>query len=385
MDKRVLIVNPLGFYDAIPSIVSVISYFEDKNDKIDMVTIKSTNSTNQYFNEYSLFSHNVNSVSYNLGKLIFPLFVNFIAYKKKYDAIIAVDNWGLLFSFTLLKKDKKILYLVLHIFSLTETLNKRRYIYYFLKRIEGYLIHKISAILIQDLHRKELFETENNIKKTIKFFILPNSHRGIPNRTKGNYYQALFNLQPTTRTILMAGSIEKWSFPEFLIECTLNQNPKIYKSIIQSRTSFDRNNSYIHNLKESSNEEVLFGLNPVPIDELDNAVSSADIGCAFYQSSTEINHSVLGAASGKMLTYLKNGLPIIMFSSPGVTELINHYNCGKVLLNMDTNEFNKSVKEIFDNYEQYSQNAFKCYEENFDFDSAFLSIYSFISNKDHFN
>ena len=379
--KKVLIINPSGFYEAIPCIVSAISYLKEQKYIIDVVSISGIKNNDDWLNDFFIFSSKKNPIFSIIGKLLFPFYLNYKVFHRKYDAVIAVDNWGLLYSFLIPKKTKKTIYLVLHIFSVREILRKRNYIYYILKIIEIKLVRKTKAVIIQDVYRQKLFMTENNLKaRDVQFYILPNSHRGKINSTKGEYYNELFHINRSEKIVLLAGSIETWAFPEFLIDCTKNQDNRIYKSVIQSRTQIHKDDTYVINLKKNANDDVYFALNPVAIDKLDSAISSAHIGCAFYQSSTEVNHSILGAASGKMLAYLKNGLPIIMFHSPGVTELIEKYQCGKLLSSMNPLEFNTCVQEILDNYELYSTNAYLCFKENFDFDNSFKNIMNFISD-----
>ena len=381
--KKVLILNPLGFYDATPCIVSIISYLKESGYEIDMISIKDTGVLDLNVNFLHLFSSNSKKISIKLGKIIFPFFLILRCFGKSYNSIIVIDNWGLIYSLLCRTKKTKLIYLVLHIFSLSSAVARKNILAFVTKMIETAAISSVDAILIQDEQRKKSFISQNKSSQSKNFFILPNTHRGSVNFKKSTFYQDLFKVSNETKFVIMAGTIEKWSFPEFLIDATNEQSkPSIYKSIIQSRQSRSEQDNYIGTLTEMSKEDVFFCLNPIDIKDLDVAISSSHIGCAFYQAETDYNHSVLGFASGKMLSYLKNGIPIIMFNSSGVSELVNKYKCGKILNTTSSKALNTAINEILGNYLEYSRNALKCYSENFDFDSHMRPIRQFIETTD---
>ncbi|MEZ4904859.1 MAG: hypothetical protein R2822_25465 [Spirosomataceae bacterium] len=240
---------------------------------------------------------------------------------------------------------------------------------------------KIKYVVIQDQYRRQSFIEENKIDTlSTTFFIVPNTYRGHTIKRKTNFYQQQLNLPFDAKIVLLAGAIESWSYPVFVTQCAASQqtSPR-YHLILQSREKIIEATPIIQELRSLEGTNIHLSLTPLPFDQLDEACSSAHIGCALYTNSHFQNQTFVGGASGKMLTYLKNGLPVLMMDAPGITEIIEEYQCGKVLKTMNIDKFNTCVKEILANYDFFSANAYRCYEERYDFDRAFEAIQSFLS------
>ena len=108
-------------------------------------------------------------------------------------------------------------------------------------------------------------------------------------------------------------------------------------------------------------DNVLFSMKPVPNDELDELVASAKIGIALY-SVTELGYRAeyMGVAAGKIGNYLKCGIPVIVNRLPSLS-YIEDFKCGLLVDNI--NDIDNACNKILDNYEEFREGAYRCYND----------------------
>jgi len=117
--------------------------------------------------------------------------------------------------------------------------------------------------------------------------------------------------------------------------------------------------------REIQGTKVILNSSPVPFSELDDLIRSADIGIAIYNIDLlGFRGDLVGLASGKVSRYLKNGLPIIVQCLSSFVPFVEQYECG-VCVN-DLSEINGAISRIMSNYQFYSENALRCYDELWD-------------------
>jgi hypothetical protein len=108
----------------------------------------------------------------------------------------------------------------------------------------------------------------------------------------------------------------------------------------------------------------------LPAALLDHAVSSAHVGLALYDDVL-VNDQLMGTASGKLLLYLKNGLPVIANAHRSL-EWIEREGCG--LLVNDLSEIEAAAAAIRRDYGRYVERATRFYDERLDFDKTFAPV-----------
>ena len=383
MKDKVILFHPGAYLTNAPSVVGTITYLIDQNfevvifsdnNKIDLPDLKVTRVS--ILNEYTFLRS-------RLLSSLTPLFYAFHAKRiiKHYQPKFAIyiDFKGLyLGALTGTKHVDKKLYISLHIVYLKELLAKRRWKWVFMKLMEPTLIKRMNAIVSQDNFRLEELKKENNIKDDkIQYFLLPNTYRGVAQKTESTYFKQKFSI--SSPIILMAGAIADWSYPDFLAKAANHSTNLIpYNLVLQSNRPISLESKILKRIREDGTRNVYFSPTPIPFENLQICFSSAHIGVAIYTNEFEENQNFVGAASGKMMAYLRSGLPIIMMKSPGVTEIIDKYKCGILLDKLDVEEFNTAVRTIWSEYEKYSSSAITCFNEIYGFDNNFDSIFTFL-------
>jgi glycosyltransferase involved in cell wall biosynthesis len=107
----------------------------------------------------------------------------------------------------------------------------------------------------------------------------------------------------------------------------------------------------------------------VPYETLDDLIASADIGLAFYRP---IDLNYLNMASGKLLHYLKCGLPVIATDFPNLRQILEENHCGICV--PDENGIVEAARQILGNHDFWSANAARCFQEKFEFERSFDAV-----------
>jgi glycosyltransferase involved in cell wall biosynthesis len=125
---------------------------------------------------------------------------------------------------------------------------------------------------------------------------------------------------------------------------------------------------------------VLLSLNPVPYDQIDHVVLSSKIGIVIYGNHEEWGTSWISLAkgSGKIAHYLKCGKPVLCINLPGLNEIITKYQCGILFDNLE--DIQSGIYKILGNYSFYSQNAYKCYREEYEFSNYFKQFTMYVDS-----
>jgi glycosyltransferase involved in cell wall biosynthesis len=217
-------------------------------------------------------------------------------------------------------------------------------------------------IIVHDKWHSDFLE-EHLFIPSKRTLLLPNATATVFSGEKGHYFQELLNLNSHVKVILHSGGLGKWFSCKEVAESTHNWPDN---TLLVFHTSHNVvNDQYYREMMQGNYKgRVAFSTRPVSSDKLDSLVSSAYIGLAIY--STKIlgyRAELLGLAAGKVGNYLKCGVPVIA-SKLSSFEYISEYNCGILVKNEA--EIANAIRSISENYNGYSKNAIRCYNEKWE-------------------
>lgn len=192
-----------------------------------------------------------------------------------------------------------------------------------------------------------------------KFLFLPNASYTPMCYEKDNYLYRELNIPMNKKIILHSGGLGKWFLCKELARST-DSWPENFVLVFHT-SHMVNTSSYYKDMINNISEKVRFSIQPVSNEVLDKLVASAYIGIALY-SVPELGYRALymGLAAGKIGNYLKCGIPVIASDLPSL-DYIKNYKCG--VLVTDVSQVGKAILIIQENYELYSKNARKCYQE----------------------
>jgi glycosyltransferase involved in cell wall biosynthesis len=200
---------------------------------------------------------------------------------------------------------------------------------------------------------------------------LPVSSLGKCIRTKSNEIQNIFHLKQEDVIILYYGQMAKGRKSDEIIKIA-KTFPINWKLVLHG---IDNMHSDMVIREQGVSEQVILSTTLMPYTDLLNFVASATIGLVLYDNSN-FNNMLTAFASEKLGVFLMCGIPVVALKNPGY-EIIERYQCGKLIRSI--NEMPRAVQEILNHYEQYQNNAYCCFEEEFDYSKNFVTLKQYLS------
>ena len=149
-----------------------------------------------------------------------------------------------------------------------------------------------------------------------------------------------------------------------------------YKLVLHEREFRSIDDPFIQKVIRLSEGKVHLSLQPVSFDRLDEIFTSAQIGIIAYDKRYGAGRENAHKASGKLGHFLKCGIPVVALNLPGYAEMFDQYKCGIVF--DDFNEIEHCIDSILDNYDSFSQEAIRCFNEEFEFKKYFTPFLNLI-------
>jgi glycosyltransferase involved in cell wall biosynthesis len=295
-------------------------------------------------------------------------------YRKEYVCLIGVEKMGLIWSGIISEKLKiPNLYYSLELYiedhCYLQQSNKNKLI----KKIEEIYHKKCHATIIQDQRRAEVLYTSNDVcYYRVKPIYLPVSNIGGCIRKKTNYCYDKWKLNPEDVIILYSGSISRSRWIDRVI-MTSKRFPHQWKLLLhgvdwmETQTIIDQT---------GVSDRVILSTNLLPPSKMIELISSVTIGVVIY-GNTNQNDILTGFSSEKLSLYLQCGIPIVAFNYPSY-EHIKSYQCGVLIDSID--ELPQAIKKILDNYIHYQKNAYKCFEEMYDYSKLSMNVLKYINS-----
>lgn len=302
------------------------------------------------------------------SRLGFARFVLRLASKNRYEMVIGVDaNGQIVSSLAAMLYGLRTAHLSLEVHGARTG-----------QGISGALTHRILSwahrrtafTLVQDHHRARLLE-ESIGQPLSDVVTLPNAPSGPPFRDRSDRLRKMLNLPAhRPRIALHIGMIGDAVLSRQLAAAS-REWPDGWILIFHERQAREDDDPYLHMVRDAGGSKVRFSTRPVRYDELDALVASADVGIALYDPRAGLTYSAPGS-SGKIAQYLKCGLPVVCSDLPGLREPVGEFDCGVVVGAPE--EIGQALSRIEVELDRYRANAFRCYEEWYEFNRHFEQV-----------
>ena len=284
-----------------------------------------------------------------------------------YDLILGVDSAGLIAGYEYATRyHVPLVYLSFEIFFRDE-LSRRAEIEE--KERECTASQFADLVIIQDQWRARLLATENRLSLD-RFEYLPVSPGGSQRAGKSDYLRRRFNLSERRILVLHSGSFVEWTCADELLE-NVAAWPEEFVLVIHTKYRPGRTDRYIQAVRQTKPSNVVLSTDPLPPEEYEQLVASADIGLVLYKAvppsrSTQKNIQTIGLSSGKFASYMKCGLPVISVGQQTYAELLEDYAFGE---NIDSlSEMPAALTRVQSDYAHHRAEAQRLFSEQLDFD-----------------
>jgi hypothetical protein len=284
--------------------------------------------------------------------------------RSRYDLIIGIDRQGLIEAsyWQRFTKTPYVFWSFEIMFS-SETSLK-------FKELEVEASKNVSLWFVQDKLRRDKLITENNLDPH-KCRIVPLASAGGAEPPKARLRDNL-NIPQNKMVAIMIGSLDDWTMAGDII-ATVPYWPTDWCLIIHHRygKTWEFIDQLNPRLKRLVNKQIYISDHSVDfVDKMGVVLSGCSLGLAFYRPSycdpyTGKNLEFLGMASGKIATFWRYGIPILVNNIGSYTELTEEENAGLVL----RGELGLMPKLLANtNFLKMTMNAKRVYEKYLDFD-----------------
>lgn len=256
-----------------------------------------------------------------------------------------------------------------------------------LKREEVRANQAAELTLIQDSWRAEALCAENGLDPA-RLVYLPNAPRGAARRQKSDYLHRRLGIDPARKIILCAGQLGAWTMSLELVQAAASW-PEDYLLVMQTYLPRERywNQPYLQQVLAAADPaHVVFSFDPVPAADYRAMLDSAEVGLAFYHPQTSADSTqgrnvyLMGLSSGKFAGFLYSGLPVVVNTSVlGPKEVVAEWQCGLSVTHPE--QIAGALAAIFQNYEFYTANAVRCFNQELELGRHFAPILAWFEKK----
>jgi len=338
--KRILIVPGGSTINDNPNLSAIIQILGENNYIIDILLPENKNQIqisvhkNSRFIFYPrlLYYFKILGIKYLKSSLfIKAIYSYFLQFKQRYNLIIGIDPYGIIFANELAAINKIPLgFISYEIFFKHEVSS-------WLKKLEIEACKNVSFAISQDHLRKELLSEENCINQD-KIFNIPVAGRGTRFEANDFYLHDKYNITRDKKIAIYAGSIEKWTMADELLS-SLKKWPNNWVLFFHHRYSDSQklNKFIVGKLPDNLiiSEEIISS-----IDGMNKIIKSGEVGIALYKPTYSNpflgkNIEFMGLSSGKLNTYLQHGLPVIVNKIGIMSDYVKNNNLGQVINNVE--------------------------------------------------
>jgi glycosyltransferase involved in cell wall biosynthesis len=226
--------------------------------------------------------------------------------------------------------------------------------------------HRRAAFTIAlDEVRAQALLVDNHVPGA-ETVIVPTSPLGLTRTPDRDYLRRRFGLDPGRLILLQIGGISDVARSLELAQAARVWPPN-WTLVLHG---FGADPDYLTRLRTlADGRRVVLSTDMVPYAELDDLVASADLGLAMYRP-LDLNH--VHMASGKLLHYLKCGVPVIATAFPSLQRILHDHGCGVCVA--DEAGIVPAATRILADRGSWAANAAHCFRELFDFKVHFARV-----------
>ena len=325
--RKVLVIHPEGNTFNNPSLKCIIDLLVDNNVQVDIRYALSDAPMPAHEGvgllPYATTVRRIKSILYNrthwrLPRLILAWIEKQFIYPQ-YDLVIGIDRQGLIEAYLYHKQTQcPYVFISFEIMYSEETSDR-------FKQMEIEASQFIRGWLVQDTDRGEALAQENQINNDHRF-LLPLASAGSAAPTTTRLRDDL-GIPKDKQVAIVIGSITPWSMTSEILH-SVSDWPENWVLIVHDRYGKTReiladlsaNSSSSSNSRYESligNKIYISDAAAENVDEMSHILTGIDAGLAFYRPDyanpyTGKNLAILGMAAGKISTYLRHGIPVIM-------------------------------------------------------------------------
>jgi len=290
------------------------------------------------------------------------VFIEKLVYYNTYDLIIGVDRQGLIEA-SVLNKIMRIPYVFISFEIMFESETSSRY-----KSLERTASKDVAIWIVQDEQRAEQLQNENSLQISNRL-LLPLASAGF-GMVKADRLRDRLGIPPDRKVAISIGSVAVWSMTTRIVKCVAAW-PEEWVLVVHERYGRTREllSRELASFADLLDRKIFISDDATEsVDDMGGILAGVAVGLAFYEPDykeayTGKNLKYLGLASGKISTYLRYGVPVIINDVGLYADETRQFRFGCVVVRPE------EIKDFFNEIGnmEYQQNARDYFASKLDF------------------
>lgn len=237
------------------------------------------------------------------------------------------------------------------------------------------LLVNIRGLIIQSREREALFREGFHLGPKISTLLIPVTCQGKLNRSKSDFIRRKYGVAAETKIAIHLGGIYGcYSCIELARAFSTIPGWILFFQGLANREYLKRMRSVLES--EAIKNTIISNDFYDQLVDLEPILMSSNIGIAWYNNISP-NFTTIGRSSGKISSYLKFGLPVIVNRYPSTEETIDGRRCGVCV--DDFSQIGPAIRLIEQDYEQFASRCYDTYDDIFNFENYQQALLHFIS------
>ncbi len=245
------------------------------------------------------------------------------------------------------------------------------------------MFNKMKVILVQNDNRLEILKQAydaENIKENAQVIYIPNN--SIPEKSEKKLVGVVeqFRDLPEGKTICTSiGMVEDSTYSLEIAKAFSQIDNAVL--IYHNRSKIHTGKPYIREIINNNRNNLYLSKCVYDFKDIEYAYKGVQIGIACYKAVDE-NYKLVGNASGKLCFYSMYKIPVLVNRMPGLADLVEKYNCGVVIDDVNnTQEWKSAIDKINADYEGYSARAYELFKQELDFNEKIKPFEEFLEKQ----
>jgi glycosyltransferase involved in cell wall biosynthesis len=198
-------------------------------------------------------------------------------------------------------------------------------------------------------------------------YVPPSLRGSYKPESRPDYLARKFNLGPGQTIVLSAGGIADYYLVEELAQ-EAREWPAEWTLVIHGPFRVE-DPYHARVLRHCDGKKVIASRRMLGQAELDAMVASAHVGLALYK---DVSPNQFHITSGKLMQYLRCGVPVVATDFPNLKEVVEKHGCG--LCVRDPSELLQAILSLMAEYPAFRTRAARIFDEQFRFDIHFGKV-----------
>ncbi|MFD1736786.1 hypothetical protein ACFSCX_09420 [Bacillus salitolerans] len=243
--------------------------------------------------------------------------------------------------------------------------------YRLLHNVEKHFHNQACATIIQDKSRRDVLFKDNDIVEQETLYVTVSIREEV--KKSENYFDRKYKISPSKIKVLYWGMIAENRYCDEIIKVA-QELDEGYQFIIHGIYYDEGYYNYLKTLDKKN--KVVFSTELLSVESKQVVIDSVDIGLCFYKEAP-LNDKLTVYSSEKIARFLQSGKPIITFDYDNYKIAIDEGEFGTYISSIK--QMSTALDELVKNYEYYSINARKIYQEKYNFINQFKKVINFIN------